>query len=106
MARVPHIHDHREQLKSMIRATLRSMDVLVKNETETIPYLQKDFALKPRIAADTYRILRQVVNSDGDIEEPVLRTIVEKLRQESGITAEVPLDRLVDLSVLREVRKK
>ena len=106
VARLPHIHDHREQLKSMIRATLRSMDVLVKNETETIPYLQKDFALEPRIAADTYRILRQVVNSDGDIEEPVLRTIVEKLRQESGITAEVPLDRLVDLSVLREVKGK
>jgi NitT/TauT family transport system substrate-binding protein len=104
VARLPHIHDHRDQLKSMVRATLRSMDLLVKNEAEVIPYLQRDFALEPKIAADTYRILKQVVNSDGDIEEPVLKAIVDKLRQESGITSEVPLDRLVDLSVLREIK--
>jgi hypothetical protein len=66
--------------------------------------LQRDFGLEPKIAADTFRILKQVVNADGDIEELVLRSIVDKIRQESGITAEVPLDRLVDLSILREVK--
>jgi hypothetical protein len=44
------------------------------------------------------------VNTDGDIEAPVLKLIVDKIRQESGITAEVPVDRLVDLSILREAR--
>jgi hypothetical protein len=43
-----------------------------------------------------------VVNADGDIEEPVLKAIIDKIRQESGFAAEIPLDRLVDLSVLRE----
>jgi len=88
----------------VIRGTLRSMDSLVKNENEVILYLQKDFALEPKIAADTVKILRKVVNTDGDIEEPVLKSIVDKVRQESGFAAEVPLDRLVDLSILREVR--
>jgi hypothetical protein len=101
---VPYIHDYREQVKSMIRATVRSMEALVKNESEVIPYLQRDFALEPKIAADTYKILRQIVNADGDIEEPVLRAILDKLKQESGIAGEVPVDRLVDLSLLREVR--
>ena len=104
VARVAYIHDHREQVKSMIRATVRSMDALVKNEAEVIPYLQRDFALEPKIAADTYKILRQIVNADGDIEEPVLRSILDKLKQESGIGGEVSVDRLVDLSLLREVR--
>ncbi|HSF57707.1 MAG TPA: ABC transporter substrate-binding protein [Candidatus Binatia bacterium] len=104
VARVPHIQDHRAQVKSMIRATLRSMDMIVRNEAVVVPYLEKDFGLEPKIAADTYKILRQVVNADGDIEEPVFKSIIDKIRQESGITAEVPADRLIDLSTLREVQ--
>jgi ABC-type nitrate/sulfonate/bicarbonate transport system substrate-binding protein len=106
VARAPHLLSHRDQVKAVIRATLRSMDSLVKNENEVIPYLQKDFGLEPRIAADTFKILKQIVNADGDIEEPVLKSIVEKIRQEPGYNLEVPLDRLVDLSVLREVQKE
>lgn len=106
VARAPHIHDRREQVKAVVRATLRSMDSLVKNENEVIPYLQRDFGLEPKIAADTFKILKQIVNADGDIEEPVLKSIVDKIRQEPGYGVEVPLDRIVDLSVLREVQKE
>ena len=104
VARLQYLHDRREQARAMIRATLRSMDSIVKNEGEAVSYLQHDFALEPKIAADTYRILKQIVNTDGDIEEPVLRAILEKIKQESGVSEEVPLDRLVDLSLLREVK--
>jgi ABC-type nitrate/sulfonate/bicarbonate transport system substrate-binding protein len=104
VARVNHIKEHHEQVRAVIRATLRSMDAMVKNEAEAVAYLQKDFALDPKIAADTYRILRQLINADGDIEEPVLKSIVDKVRQESGFAAEIPLDRLVDLSLLREIK--
>ena len=104
VARLSYLQDHREQVKAVIRATLRSMDSIVKNEAEVIAYLQKDFGLEAKIAADTFKILKQVVNSDGDVEEPVLKSIVDKIRQESGIGGEIPIDRLVDLSILREVR--
>ncbi len=103
VARTTHIQDHRQQVKSMIRATLRSMDIIIKNEAEVVSYLQKDFGLEPKIAADTYKILKQVVNSDGDIEEPVFKPIIDKIRQESGVSAEVPAERLIDLSILREL---
>ncbi|MGH7872815.1 MAG: ABC transporter substrate-binding protein [Candidatus Binatia bacterium] len=106
VARVQYIQEHREQVKTMIRATLRSMETIVKNEAEVIPYLHKDFGLEPRIAADTFRILHQIVNADGDIETPVLKSIIDKIKQESGITGDVPHDRLVDLSLLREVQKE
>lgn len=106
VTRMAHIQDHHEQVKSMIRGTLRAMDMIVRNESEVIPYLQRDFGLEPKIAADTYKILRQVVNSDGDIEDQVLRSIVDKIRQESGVSAEIPMDRLVDLSIVRQVRNE
>jgi ABC-type nitrate/sulfonate/bicarbonate transport system substrate-binding protein len=105
VVRAAYIQSHREQLKAMIRGTLRSLNVIFKSEEEVVPYLEKDFGLEPRVAADSYRVLKQVLSADGDIEEPVLKSIVERIKQESGISAEVPLDRLVDLSVLREVRQ-
>jgi ABC-type nitrate/sulfonate/bicarbonate transport system substrate-binding protein len=106
VTRTVHIQDHREQVKSMIRATLRSMEMIMRNEAEVVAYLQKDFGLEPKVAADTYRILKQVVNFDGDIEDLVFKSIIDKIKQESGITAEIPPDRLIDLSILREVRKR
>jgi ABC-type nitrate/sulfonate/bicarbonate transport system substrate-binding protein len=106
VVRAAYIQSHREQLKAMIRGTLRSLNIIFKSEEEVVPYLQKDFGLEPRVAADSYRVLKQVLSADGDIEEPVLKSIVERIKQESGIAAEVSLDRLVDLSVLREVRQE
>jgi ABC-type nitrate/sulfonate/bicarbonate transport system substrate-binding protein len=104
VARAPYLQEHHEHVKAVIRATLRSMDLIVRNEAEVIPYLQQDFGLEPKIARDTYRILKQVVNADGDIEESVLKPIIEKIRQESSIPGEVAADHLVDLSLLREVK--
>jgi hypothetical protein len=64
-----------------IRATLRSMDALVKNENEVISVSAKRLCLGPKIAADTFKILKQIVNAHGDIEKPVLKSIVDKIRQ-------------------------
>lgn len=106
VTRVSHLQDHRDQVRAMIRATLQSMEIIMKNEAAVVAYLQKDFGLEPKIAADTYRILKQVVNANGDIEDAVFKSIIEKIRQESGIAAEVPPERLVDLSILHEVKKR
>ena len=104
VARLAYIQEHRDRVKAMIRGTLRSMDAIVRNENDVVAYLQKDFQLEPRIAADTFKILKQIVNTDGDIEEPVLKSIIDKIRQEAGFASEISADRLVDLSLLREVK--
>jgi ABC-type nitrate/sulfonate/bicarbonate transport system substrate-binding protein len=104
VARQTYIQERADRVKSMIRATLRSMDAITKNEPELVAYLQKDFGQEPKIAADTYKIVRQVINSDGDIEDAVLKSIVDKIRQETGFASEIPIDRLVDLTILREVK--
>ena len=48
VARMAYIQDHRERVKTMIRATLRSMDTIMRNEAEVVAYLQKDFGLEPK----------------------------------------------------------
>ena len=104
VGRVTHVQNHREQVKAMIRSVLRSTELIVKNESEVIAYIQKDFSLEPKVAVDSYKILLKVLNSDGDIDDTTLKTIIDKIRQESGLAAEIPSDRLVDLTLLREVK--
>ena len=104
VVRTAHMQSQREQVKAMIRASLHSLDLLFRSQEEVTAYLQRYFGLEPKVAADSYRILKEVLTPDGDIEEAVLKSIVDKIRQESGITTEIALDRLVDLSILREVR--
>jgi len=103
-ARVDHLSQKREQAKAMIRATLRSLEYIVKHEAEVVKYLQKEFGLDARVAAESYNIIKQVLNLDGDVEEPVLRSVVENMKKDAQMTADVPLDRVADLSLLREVK--
>ena len=104
VGRVSHVQTRREQMKAMIRAVLRSTELILKNEAEVIAYIQKDFGLDQKVAVDSYKILLKVLNPDGDIDDATLKSIIDKIRQESGLTAEILADRLVDLSILREVR--
>jgi ABC-type nitrate/sulfonate/bicarbonate transport system substrate-binding protein len=104
VARVDYLQQRREQAKAVIRATLRSLDYIVKHEGEVVNYLQKEFNLEPRIAADSYKIIREVLNIDGDVEEPVLKSVIENIKKDAQIAADVPLDRIADLSLLREVK--
>jgi ABC-type nitrate/sulfonate/bicarbonate transport system substrate-binding protein len=104
VGRVSHVQNHREQVKAMIRAVLRSTELILKNEAEVVAYIQKDFGLEQKVALDSYKILLKVLNPDGDIDDATLKGIIDKIRQESGLTAEIPSDRLVDLTLLREVK--
>lgn len=104
VARADHLQQKREQAKSMVRAILRSLDHIVKNESEVIAYLQKEFGLDPKVAGDSYRIIKQVLNTEGDVEEPVLKSVIETMKKDAQVTMDVPLARIADLSLLREVK--
>jgi len=45
-----------------------------------------------------------VLNTDGDVEEPVLKSVLENMKKDAQVAADVPLDRITDLSLLREVK--
>jgi ABC-type nitrate/sulfonate/bicarbonate transport system substrate-binding protein len=106
VARLNHLQEKREQAKAVIRGTLRSLDYIVTHEAEVAKYLQKEFGLDAKIAADSYRIIQQVLNTDGDVEDQVLKAVVENMKKDAQVTADVPLDRIADLSLLREVKSE
>lgn len=98
------VQERREQVRAIVRATLRSLDYIAGHEDEVIDYLEKQFNLDRRVATGSYGILKQVFNMDGDIEEPLLKSVVERMKKDSKITEEIPMDRIVDLSLVREAQ--
>ena len=104
VARLNHLQEKREQASAMIRAILRGLDYILKHESEVVKYLQKEFNLDPRVATESYRIVKQVLNTEGDVAEPVLKSVIENMKKDAQVTADIPLDHVADLSLLREVK--
>ena len=73
---------------------------------EILDYLQRKFNLDRQVAAGSYGILKRVYSMDGDIEEALLKSVIERMKKDSKITEEVPIDRIVDLSLVREVQSE
>jgi len=96
--------EQRDQVKTVLRSTLRSLEYIAGHEEETVQYLQKQFNLDRRVAAGSYAILKRVFTMSGDIEEPLLKSVVERMKKDSKVTAEIPTDRIVDLSLIREAQ--
>jgi ABC-type nitrate/sulfonate/bicarbonate transport system substrate-binding protein len=99
-----HLTEKRGQVRGVIRAILRAMDAIGNRRAEVIDYIQKEFRMDREVAVGSYDIIKRTLNLDGDIDEGELRQVIEQMKKDAKVTAEVPMDRVVDLSVLREVR--
>src|SRR3990167_2054248 len=103
MTRTRHISEQRDQVKAVIRGALRSMDYISRREDEFMEYVQKEFNINRRVAAPSYAILKRVLTMDGDIDEPVLNSLLDNMKKDVKVTEDIPLDRVVDFGPLREV---
>lgn len=99
-----HLTEKRNQTKQVIRATLRAIDRIINSPEETVNYIQKDYNLKREVALESYDIMIRTFNPSGDINDGELRQVMAQMKKEIGVTADIPFDRVMDLSPLREVQ--
>jgi ABC-type nitrate/sulfonate/bicarbonate transport system substrate-binding protein len=100
------VQEEPARVKSMLRATLRAMQYIAGHEDEITQFLQREFNLAPEVAAGSYGIILQVLNPTGDIDDAALQTVLAQMKQDAGITADIPRDRIVDLTLLRQARSE
>ncbi|MBI4490993.1 MAG: ABC transporter substrate-binding protein [Deltaproteobacteria bacterium] len=100
------VREQRGEVKAVIRAILRALDYISGHENEILDYLQRQFNLERQVAAGSYGILKRVYSMGGDIEEALLKSVIERMKKDSKITEEVPMDRIVDLSLVREIQSE
>ena len=98
------IQEERTQVKAVVRALVRTLEYISSHEDEVLDYLQRQFGLDRQVAAGSYGVLKRVFSMNGDIDDGLLKSVIERMKQDSKISEEIPAGRIVDLSVVREVQ--
>jgi ABC-type nitrate/sulfonate/bicarbonate transport system substrate-binding protein len=99
-----HLAEQPAEVKALLRGTLRALDYIATHEDELVAYMEKEFELEHGVAAGSYAIVKQVLDMTGDIDGAALRSVVDQMKQDAGVAEDVPLDRVADLRLLREVQ--
>ena len=99
-----HLTEQPAEVKALLRGTLRSLEYIASHENELVGYMTRDFELERDVAAGSYAIVKQVLEVTGDIDDAALRSVIEQMKQDAEVSGDVPLERVADLRLLREVR--
>ena len=98
------IQEEWTQVKAVVRALVRTLEYISSHEDEVLDYLQRQFGLDRQVAAGSYGVIKRVFSMNGDIDDGLLKSVIERMKQDSKISEEIPAGRIVDLSVVREVQ--
>ena len=93
-----------DEVKRMIRATLRSVHHTLDNPADAIDVIVREYAVAPDLAPSTYQKIVRVMGRDGEVAEEAIREEIEDTKARTGVTADVPVSRVMDLTMLRQVR--
>ena len=98
------IQTQREQVKKVIRATIRGTRFMKQNRAETIQMVSDYLRISPSQAAKAYDTSIESFTDDGVISDKGVNLDVQLTKERLKITKEIPLSQLVDWSLVREIK--
>ncbi|HEY3154161.1 MAG TPA: ABC transporter substrate-binding protein [Candidatus Binatia bacterium] len=100
------IKEHPQEVKKVVRALYRGLRYAKENPEGTVGVIQKEWKVDPEIANDSYRAIVKALNEDGIITEKQLRVHFDIIRRSEKNIGEIPIEKVVDFRLLREVRRE
>lgn len=100
------LREKSEMVKRVLRATIKSLRFARNNAGETVRYIAAGWKVESPLAEELYRSMLQAYSSDGGMGEKGIREMMDREMERMGIKEEVPLTRVVDLRLLKEVQKE
>jgi NitT/TauT family transport system substrate-binding protein len=100
------IKEHPQEVKKVVRALYRGLRYAKENPEGTIGVIQKEWKVDPEIAKESYRAIVKALNEDGIISEKQLRVHFDIIRRSEKNIGEIPIEKVVDFRLLREVRRE
>lgn len=91
------------QVRKMLRALLKAQTFIRTNKTESVRVIADWLKLEPRIAQSSYEIYVKGMSVNGIVPERVLESDIERARNDQQVKEAVPMGRVVDFAMLREV---
>jgi len=100
------IKEHPQEVKKVVRSLYRGLRYAKENPEGTIAVIQREWKVDPEIAKESYRAIVKALNEDGIIGEKQLKIHFDLIRKVEKNIGEIPIDKVVDFRLLREVRKE
>ena len=98
------LQTQREQVKKVVRASLRGTRFMKQNRAETIQMLSDYLHITPSQAGKAYDVSMNSFTEDGIISDKGVNLDVQLTKERLKITKEIPLSQLVDWSLVKEVK--
>ena len=95
------ISQEREQVKKMVRAQLDTLRWIKTQKAEVVPFLQKFYSLDDGMAVESHAIYAKLIIDDARPLAEAIKTVLDQQGK-----ADLPLDRVVDASVVEEVLRE
>lgn len=97
------LKEHREQVKKVLRMFLQTNRWMRSHPDETIDFLMSQYKLDRETAASSYNLYVPTLSDNGQIEDEYIQEIIDRWRQQTGSSTPVPLDRVRDFSIVKEL---
>jgi NitT/TauT family transport system substrate-binding protein len=103
---VDKLKDNAGQVRRMIRALLRTQAFMKENKTDSVRIIADWLKLEPAAAASSYDLYVRGLTRDGLVPDKTLVFDVDRARESLKTTEAVPLDRVVDFTIVRQTLKE
>jgi len=100
------IKEHPQEVKKVLRAMYRGLRFAKENPEGTIGVIQKEWKVEPEVAKESYTAIVKALNDDGIIGEKQLKMHFDIIRKTEKNIGEIPVEKVVDFRLLREVRRE
>ena len=100
------IKEHPQEVKKVLRAMYRGLRFAKENPEGTIGVIEKEWKVEPDVAKESYKAIVKALNDDGIIGERQLRVHFDIIRKSEKNVGEIPIDKVVDFRLLREVGRE
>lgn len=95
---------NREQVKKVIRATIRGTRFMKQNRAEAIRMLSDYLKITPGQAAKTYDTSIRAFTDDGYVPDKGVTLDLQLVKERLKLTKDIPISQVVDWSLLREIK--
>src|SRR6476620_1860271 len=98
------LQTHREQVRKVVRATVRGTRYFKQNRNDTVQMLADYLRITPMQAAKAYDTSINSFSNDGMISDKGVQLDGQLTKERLKLTKDIPLSQLVDWSLVSEIR--
>lgn len=97
------LKDNPDQIRKMIRALLKSHSFLKNNKAESVKMISDWLKMDASVASVSYDMYLNALSEDGMVSDRALMLDIARTREAMKIKDEVPLSRVADFSLVKEI---